>query len=328
MRCENCGEIIEPLESGRCPNCDILIKEDAVADHEVESIISEILSEEEEATKNQDIDKKSADKKTTRKKSFGKKTPKVPKKPMKRSTEITRYITIGILLLTLLSVLFPWFSITGRGAVIGYQMNVKDEIYIKNLNPDIANLSQNSLLQVGEDQIVATFSPIDLVNYANAYEDAYRNVYDINGKEETSIVATIHILYIRGILVFLLLIAIAIVLLIVDKRLYTIEWNRGGSIFSLFIIGLNYIALKIPFFSMFASRTRSALRLDNYTNAVSINFNGIGVNNEFYPYGMVEEKGLFFALVVCIFWLVLTTVLIEMKKEHKEDTEQKDITVS
>ncbi len=127
----------------------------------------------------------------------------------------------------------------------------------------------------------------------------------------------IQTVYIRGFVLLTILSLLAVAMLLADRKLKTIEWTRGIAVLSAVIIALNYLAFKIPFFSMFALRARSILREENPLTAVRMNMDGINVNNEFYPYHMVERNGFYFAVAAVVLWFILTTVLVEMKKDKE-----------
>jgi hypothetical protein len=174
------------------------------------------------------------------------------------------------------------------------------------------------MLTIDEAVILLEFSPRDLYQYSKTHELAYQTIQDAQGEQKKYWTVIIQQIYIKGILFLPIMGLLAIIILLIDRRYYAVEVIRVFSLISMLIILLNFLALKVPFFSMFAIRAKSLLQVGNTLNRVTMNLNGINLNNEFYPYKLIEKPGFYIGLLSCFIWFILATVLIEMKKDKNK----------
>lgn len=231
-----------------------------------------------------------------------------------RGVQITRYATAVIVLLFLLTMLFDWFTLGGRGVFKGFILDENSGAF---MTGEVMTMTTEQIENLAPEVAVLSYSPKDLMDYVDLYEDLYKVLPDKDGEEKASMGVLVQTIYIQGFLLILGLALLTILFLALDKRLLTVEWSRGFSVLSIVIIGLNYASMKIPFLSMFALRARNLLRFENQLSSVTMNLNGINMNNEFYPYEMMETTGFFVAIGACALWFVMTTVLVEMKKDKE-----------
>ncbi len=343
MKCPNCGETLKD-DAKVCFSCgekvqdthfedlvDSMIKEDEAAKNEKNT---EASTKDEGSKKKKfgiprkkDTSKTSKDKSIPKDKSISKDQTKSktgskvlpgdePKAPLNfgKGVQITRYVTAAIVLFFLLTMLFDWFAFGGRGAFKGFVLDQNSGSF---MTKEVMTLSTEDIEALDQDTIILKYSPKDLIDYVNLYEKEYKYMPNKDGEDRLSWGATVQMIYIRGFLVILGAALLAVVFLILDKKLKTVEWSRGLSVLSIVIIGMNWASMKIPFLSMFAIKARSILRLENQLSSVTMNFNGINMNNEFYPYKLMETTGFFIAVGACVLWFILTTVLVEMKKDKE-----------
>lgn len=321
----------------RCPNCEELLKDDAkvcfscgqdLKDHAIDSLIQEMIDEDSGSVANKNNTKHMNHEKISNKSKSNTRVSKDMKsKEADNSQEIvkgkivygqafriTAYVTCIFLLVVLFSLVMNWFSLSGRGSYLGF---VDDQS--KNYKTDeVRPLNAESITNLDETVVILEFSPKSLYQYSKINKEDYSTLVDKNGLSKRSWPITIQQLYIKGLLIIPIMIIVALMLLIIDRRLYMIEVVRGFSLITFLIILLNYLALKVTFFSMFAIRAKSILQISNNLNRVTMNLNGINLNNDFYPYKLVEQPGFYIALVACSVWFILTTVLIEMKKDKNK----------
>lgn len=338
----------------KCPKCGETLKDDAkvcftcgenVGNNDIENIIDNMIKEDEaasikETSKPKDTKSKNTNNKEAKNKLF-KRKPKIGtqksgaqksngkensktlkstkmadtgKKEFGNGVRITRYVTAGVIGLFLLTMLFDWFGFGGRGVYLGFELDQNSGQF---MTSEAVEMSDAKLKALGPDQEILQYSPKDLLDYIDLYSDEYTIMENTKGVERTVWAVVIQTIYIRGFYLVLIAGLLSILLTLIDKNLKTVEWSRGFSVLSIVIIGLNYAALKIPFFSMFTIKARNILRTEHLLSSVTMNMNGVNVNNDFYPYHMIEKTGFFIAIGACVLWFVLTTVLVEMKKDKE-----------
>ncbi len=326
MKCLNCGETLKD-DAKVCFACGQEIKND-----DMDELIDSIIKEDEAAKASTSKKTTESKKKTTepKKKKFGNAFKKETTKPSSKESlntkiisdssefgkgvQITRYITAGIIIFFLITMLFDWFTLGGRGVFTGFEL---DENSSQFMTKEAVDMSKAQIESSVPEVAILQYSPKDLLDYVKLYEDDYKTLKGIDGEVKTSWAIVIQTIYIKGFYVVLAIALLSVLFLVFDKKLRTIEWSRGLSVLTMLIMGLNYAALKIPFLSMFALKARSLLRLKNVLSSVTLNMNGINMNNEFYPYNLMEKTGFFIAIGTCVLWFVLTTVLVEMKKDKE-----------
>jgi hypothetical protein len=228
-------------------------------------------------------------------------------------SQITAYVTVVAVLVLIISMNFTWFSFGGRGAYMGIEETQSGQ-YIENEILD-AGYNGEQIKALPEATDLYSFSGNDLKVFGETNYEYYVSFTASNGEVKESIPVKIQSYYMKAIPFILYVGLISIILLLIDRKLKTTEWTRAFSVLSLLVIGVNYMAVKIPFFSMIAIKAQTMLRDNDILDAVTMNLNGINVNNDFYPYRVAEEPGLFIAAACCVIWFILTTVLIEMKKD-------------
>lgn len=336
MRCPNCGETLK--DSARvCFMCG-----EKLPDSEVDQILDSMMEDDHKPEKKTNIStevskktqvtrgkrnvKKSASNNKDKQSRglFGlfssKNTKKsklenelVEKKELGLASQIISYITVVVILFLVISLNFTWFTFSGRGAFVGIEETEAGNY----LSDDVidGSMSVETIMALPETVNLFSFSANDLKDFAKPNEDYYLQAAASNGEIKQSIPVKIQYYYIKAIPFILYIGIFGILLLIVDRKLKTTEWSRAFSVLSLLIIGVNYLAIRIPFFSMIAIKAQTRLREADILNAVTMNLKGLKVNEEFYPYKVIENNGLFIAVICCIIWFVLATVLIEMKKD-------------
>lgn len=294
MKCPNCGETLK-ASSKICYRCG-----EDISDKEVDHIINELIKEDTEGSI------------TTEEK----KSKKQDDIYIGISTRITVYVNVLIILLTVISLWLPWFGFSGHAAYLGFVDGQDNMSY----------LSQEGLAYEGNMDINATpksnpvlyeFSAKDLRDYSKKNSVEYEKVTTTGGEQKTSWVVRVQSYYIKGIFLITVFGAFSVLILLMDRKLKVTEWVRTFSAISALIIIFNFIAVKIPFFSMFANKAQSVLREQNPLVAVNLSLKGINMNQELYAYEVIEKQGFYMAVICCALWFVVSTVLIEIKKDKE-----------
>lgn len=325
MKCSNCGETLK-ADAQVCFTCG-----ESVPDNEIDSLIDDMIKEDDAqkkkkvsvlASKKPDKvkhDKVKSDNTTTTKASSSKSGVDGDKDEKSsaefgKATRIIAYVNAVIIGILLITMLFSWFAFGGRGTFVGF---AREQFNGEFLTEEVLSLTVEQIETLDPTVEILEFSPKDLIDYGNLNADTHKLLKNTKGEDKTSFASMIHLIYIKGFYLIAALALLSILVLLVDRKLKAIEWTRGISVLSIVIIGLNYVALKVPFFSMFALRARSILRLDNPLSAVTLNMNGVNVNNDFYPYVLTERNPLYVALGACVLWFILSTILVEFKKDKE-----------
>lgn len=265
---------------------------------------------------------KKIDKKTDKldhnekKKQVAQKTTKVgsaKSEHVEMAIKITRYVILGSAILFFMSLFFGWFSLSGNAVNQGY---IRGEETVKFMDRAVQQYKAENLVQY-EYELV-TFSAKDLFSFSNVMEEDYLTVMEVDKTEKNSIAAMIHSYYMKAVILLFAMTLTAIAILLVFKRHKGIEIVRNLAVFNWLIIGLNYMALKIPYFSMFAINAKDVLNQSVERGSISMTRDGIAFGQTFYPYIMTEESGLYVAAFFLTVWLVLSIVLCEVRNREKE----------
>lgn len=208
-----------------------------------------------------------------------------------------------------------WFTIGGNGAAIGVVQNAETQSF---LEPDVRHITMENAQQYIGD--VVKWSPIEMLQYTRASHNAHAKVFQTTGELKNSIASIAEIGYIYGWILIFVGGCVSILLLIFDRKQKWLEGVRVFSLFSLVIIGLNYLAIKVPFLNMIALQTQGIMRKGDVLNAVQMSLKGIKVNNLLYTISLKEHSIILIAIGIGCIWLLLSTILVELKKD-KEDSE-------
>ncbi len=226
---------------------------------------------------------------------------------------ITRYVTLASVILFFVSLFMSWFSLSGNAVNYGFIRGEETRpMMAQAVQPyEVENLEQY-------DKSLVAFSARDLYTFSGVMEEAYLTVRGPEGDEVESMSAKIHSYYLKSTVLLFVLTIIAALILAIFKGTKGISIVRNLAVFNGIVIGLNYMALKIPYFSMFAIRAKDILKSGEALLSVSMNKDGIAVDQVFYPYLMTEEKGLYFAAFCLGLWLFLSIILTEVKNREEE----------
>lgn len=224
-----------------------------------------------------------------------------------------RYVLAGLIVLFTISLFFDWISLSGNA--INQGMLRSDEVK-PFLQEGIREHSVTSL-ESYEGPIV-TFSAMDMYYFSNAIGDQYKTVIGPSGKDSTSLVSMIQKYYMKAVILLIVVNVVSLLMVLAIPSLKGISTVRNLSVLNFVIIGLNYLTLKVPYFSMFAVKAKDTLSQTIEYPEIAITHNGITLNQSFYPYNVYEERGFVFALVVLGLWLVVGIILAEVKSRRDE----------
>lgn len=301
MRCTKCGAIVNN-NAVICPTCG----EDFSA-REVDAIVDKMIKQDKaESNPETEVPKKPATPKTE---PANKRMPGAIK--LGKTADIMGYIAVAAIIVLIFSMLFSWFGLKGRGA---YQGFIKSPETSKYFSKNVIDMTAEDFDQIDANTEILTFSAKSLLDYVNQYGQAYAMLDTSGAEKEKSYVAQFDILYIKGFYLIFGIGFIGVFILLIDKKFRLIEYVRGGSILVMVIILLNFMTIKIPFFSMFVVKARNLIQLQDLTTAVTTTMAGITANNQFYPYAVTEKFGFYLAISCCVIWFIASTVIVEMRK--------------
>jgi len=338
MKCGKCGEEIIDVKKP-CSNCGHVMTEQ----EDMNSIIKNILEEDDYKPKFESkdhvvvVDKKgSASKNHDKvagkpKESNGHKQPKKteavskaksPKKaePLPKKQSLSdiivhglRYVLAGLIVLFTISLFFDWISLSGNAVNQGISRSEEIKPFIQE------GIKEHSIesLESYEGPII-TFSAMDLYKFSDSIGDDYMMVVGPGGQENKSLVAMVQKYYMKAIMVMIIINVISLIIVLVFRSLKGISIVRNFSVLNFVIIGLNYLALKVPYFSMIAVKAKDGLGQSMEHPEIAMTHNGITLNQSFYPYTVTEERGLIIALIVLGLWLIVGIILSEVKSRREE----------
>lgn len=340
MKCSSCGTELKDVKSP-CPVCGTIME----AKDDMDIIIASILEEDDYKPKFESVvsDLPTGDKSvavkpsiTSRNKSNGLKSN--GKKPVngnangsrrnggttrvnrsskaKLSDTIVdgfRYGLAAVIFLFTISMFFNWFTLGGNA--VNYGMPRTEDItpfmYKAIRNNSVASLENY-------DGPIATFSAMDLYSFGRKATDIYGTVIGPSGAEITSIVGTVQRFYMQATILVLIINIVSILLILSFKKLQPVAIIRNLAVINALIIGMNYLSLYIPWFSMFAVKAKDILNQTDGYHQVSIVRTGIVFDDKAYKYEMFHERGFVFASVLLILWLVIGIILTEVKNRREE----------
>jgi hypothetical protein len=334
MECKKCGQLLSEKDRV-CANCgepvDLEIKgetkevtqgvedendyEDAGQKKAIESV-EEPSSDASEAIEEADIEEVDTVKKVE--------LPKEPsiqealyeetnaKKTNKRSAK--EFIGKGFKLITALSILlfiilmlFNWYNFGGEASYKGFAAITKSI-----MSEELAEF--NGQIPEGFQGSYVVASPVNLIKHVIDYRGTYKSVVKTSGETKTSIFSILNIVYILLYIGTILLGLISILILLFSKGLKGINFVKISSFITAGVVGLNYLAFKVTYFSMIAINAQSNLIAETGAVGVSMNKDGILINTTTYLYDFSLEPTFFKALICLGIWLAISTVLGEIKR--------------
>lgn len=273
-------------------------------------------AESDAAKKKVRVEKKAkADKKSTKTSKPENKSASMSKKTKyaEMAIMVTRYVTLASVILFFISLFFTWFSLSGNTVNYGYIRGEETTVYMD------ASVQEYKVEQLVKwDKTLVSFSGNDLRKFGDVMEEDYLTVIGPDDEETNTIAAKIHGYYTKAMILVFIFTGIAALILGIFRRHTGIVIVRNLAVFNGIIIGLNYMALKIPYFSMFAIRAKDVLNQSVSHITLSMTKDGIALDDVFYPYVLTEERGLYIAAFFLGLWLFLSIILTEVGNREKE----------
>ncbi len=263
--------------------------------------------------KKADRAEKKADKKAK------KKVNKKPKEKVKFGVKMlifSRYFLAAVVLLFAVSIFFKWFTLSGNCVNMGYTRNDKTVNYLVD---EIKDKSADELYSY--EGPIATYSGYKLMRFGIDIGKEYDTFVGKSGVDSLSFVSVIHKYYMFALAFLFFSSLFSIIVALFSKKLKFIGTVRTLSIVNAIIIGLNYLAIRLPFFSMFGVRAKQTLLEINKNADVNLSSHGMSFMDKFYGYNMFIEKGLYTTLILLLIWFVLSTILKEVKDRADRDRE-------
>ncbi len=342
MKCSQCGFDIK--EATRpCPECGHMMTEQ----EDLDNIIKDILEEDAiEPTFPEETPEKKVEKPKV-KKSTGFKMPKlnlpklVPSKepvktnePVKANEKETttkehslgsivvqalRFLLVAIILLFTLSLYFNWFTLNENAVNIGTIRTEENKPFLHSSIRDFeVDAVEAQIRQSDTDTTpILVFSGMDLYQFGKLNETSYKTIVGPSGVDTLSVATLIHRYYMLAMFAVLLVNVLGVLILLIGRRLKGITIVRNLSMLNFVIIGLNYMALKIPFFSMFAIKAKDILNQSVDYATISLKLDGVRMNETFYGYELHLLSGFKFSIAVLGIWLFVGIILSEVK--HRRD---------
>lgn len=217
----------------------------------------------------------------------------------------TKIILAVVILIFLVMLFQPWFTVTGTGAERGI---IRLE---ENMMPD----ESKEMIFYNEEEVferVADFSPMSLVSYALNYRETYKLFINEEGTEVTSTVARLHLFYIWLFIIVVGTAVISIFLLIIGKDYQFMHIIRSIGLMSAGIVALNLVSIKIPFFSMLAIRVQSILNVEYPSEVARLTQQGIASGDVSYTYGLELLAPFKTVVILLLIWIVLSAIFGEI----------------
>ncbi len=295
MKCPICDATVDE-NAHVCPKCGHSFDDES---KEIEHLINDILEEDNAENGNGSEEKQAAaqiPETTPKKKTNGKKDD-----IKEKSIVISRYAIGLFIILSLISLLFPWVVMEGRGVTEGF-------------------ISDQSTDQYFDEDGSIELSGINIMSLAIKKGEEYQQIQNEDGDMKRSIVSTVHIYYMYAIAVYIILAIVSLMVVLLPLRLKGQSIVRNLAAINLVIAGLNMLAMKFIYFSAFAIRAKQAIAADIGIGAdVKYTLEGFAAGNDFYPYTVNIGKGFYFTIIVTAVWFLVAVALTELRNKEELD---------
>lgn len=234
---------------------------------------------------------------------------------MKTAVQITRYVILASVVLFFIAIFFNWFTLSGNGVNYGF---IRDEASVAYMDEKIPTEHNQIENLVKYNKAILNFSGKDLYSFSQIIAEDYMTVVGADGEATGSLAAKIHSYYMMSAVLLYVFTGISALILAIFKGHKGISYVRNLAVFNIVIIGVNFLAFKVPYFSMFAIRAKDLLKQSGDFISVAMTREGIAADETFFPYVLTESNGLYAALIFLGVWLVLSIVLNEVANREKE----------
>lgn len=233
---------------------------------------------------------------------------------------ILRYTLAAVIVLFSMSMFFNWFTLKENAVNYGMVRTEEVKAFMTSGLEDTTPEDLDVYLKTS-DVPIATFSGMDLYKFGRNATEPYMTIKGPSGIDNTSMVSLIQKYYMQAMILPMIISIISLIIVLVFRSLKGIGIVRNLTVVNLMVIGLNYLALKVPYFSMFAIKGKDVLgtTLGLKPSEISMTMEGVVAKSfdAFYPYEFYQERGFMFAMVMLGLWLLLGIILTEVK--HRKD---------
>ena len=225
---------------------------------------------------------------------------------IKKAAILAARILLSLMVAAYLVTMFmDWFGFTGEASVKG-----------------LADITKS--IESSKEGYAAEMSPLQLAGHTLKNRDVYKTIHVSDSEEKTSIFSWLGMAYTWLFYFVFALGVVSILILILLKDLKLVSIVKVSSLIGAVAMMLNYVALRITYFSVFAINAESLVRLENsVSKTVSMNKDGIAVGNSFLPYGFEVSKNFYAAIVILLLWIAFSSILTEInsRMDNTKDIE-------
>lgn len=359
MNCEKCGAKLSDVDN-TCPNCkkdsksidsrqievlrENIVKTAKISSKKTEELTSEkvdksvletkgvssdtkdvskimerVFDESSEVKSDSSNSESSSNESSSEIKENRKKSKKKKSKGSKKELVFIRFLFAGVLLAFAISLFFNWFSLSGDAVNIGICRDGHVETF---LNDEVKGKKAEDLY--GYKGSLISFNPFKMIIYAKSVNDEHLIVADAKGEEKVSFASRLNRYYMFAMIILFASVLFSIVAILVSDKLKYINFIWALSIANAIVIGLNYMAIKVPYFNMFAIKAKSILKSKDALASVKLSLHGISFKNQFFNYELTEEKGFYISLGLLLIWFLMSTVLKEVRYRKVSQEEIKN----
>lgn len=218
---------------------------------------------------------------------------------------LASFLTLGVVLLFVVSLFLGWFTVKGTVAFQGYFYTEKTASYLL----DGAKLySKDNLTNRAES--VAKFSPMQFLTYAKEYE---------SHTQKHGLLTRLQVYYAKGIYLLYFLVVLCILVLVFDKKGKFVEVIRVSSILSVIFVLLNTLAMKLPYINLIVLNAKALLAQNGVSSRViSKGLMILDKTKQELSYQVDFGWGWMVSVALVALWFVMATVLTEMSRTQKE----------
>jgi hypothetical protein len=308
MKCQKCGYEISDANKP-CLKCGFK----AVKHKEVDQLIMSMIEEDDYEPKFKPKNQNGTTSKSKTKKTTTKNTTTSTKSKGDVLILITKYMILLSIMIFVATMFFSWFQLSGSAVNLGVIRNAETEVMM--------NQPLREIIVDGSDDYdgaIITFTGYNLFTFAKATMNDYGTVTSRTDEVKLSLVSKANGYYMLGILVMIALCVIAAIVLIGFKRYKGLPMVRNVALLNIIILSLNYMALRIPYFSMIAVKAKDFLGQSMVHPSLKLSMSGISMNQVFFPYTFVALRAFYVAVIALLVWLVLSVILSELKNREQE----------
>ncbi len=227
---------------------------------------------------------------------------------IKEDLVFVRFLFAAVMIAFGVSLFFQWFSISGDAVNIGICRDGHMEAFLED---EVKDKKVEELH--GYKGAYIKFTPFNMIIFARSMKDKHLKVMNAKGEESTSLASKMNKYYMYAMILLFVSVLFSVVAILINDKLKYINFIWALSIANAIVIGLNYLAMKLAFFNVFAIKAKSVLKARDALASVKISYLGVTFNDKFFSYNLTEEKGFYISLALLLAWFLMSTVLKELR---------------